>query len=498
MFYQSIRWRLQLWHGLLLVTVLTGFGITAYQLQRVNLFRRVDQELQRAANPIMARLRPPIGRDRPPLDRPEGEPFPNRRGPGGGQHPGDRLPRPDSRGDFPGPPGEFRLALSPREMGQFETGQASPLYYVIWRPDGKLLTRSPAAPAGLLRPVKQPEDGFQLIRLRDQTREWIQFAPRGETVLVGKVIERDLLELRRLAWWLSLAGAGVLVLGLAGGWWLASRAIQPIHEISNAAVRIAEGNLSHRISTVGTENELSRLAEILNSTFARLESAFAQQGRFTADASHELRTPVAVILSQTQMTLARDRTPEEYRETLQACQRAAQRMRQLIESLLKLARLDAGQEGIKREPFDLARTTRECLEMVRPLAVERDVQIVADLEPADCLGDAVGVGQVITNLVSNAVYYNREHGEVRATLRTEAALAVLTVADTGRGIPQEDLPHIFERFYRVDKSRSRASGRAGLGLAIAKAIVDMHGGRIEVSSKLGTGTVFTIRLPTPK
>src|SRR5204863_3265733 len=140
-------------------------------------------------------------------------------------------------------------------------------------------------------------------------------------------------------------------LGLAGGWWIATRAIQPIADISATATKIAAGDLSQRISAADAENELGRLASVLNSTFARLEAAFAQQARFTADASHELRTPVSVILTQTQTALSRPRTEAEYREALEACQRAAQRMRKLTNSLLELARLDAGQDTVKAEPL---------------------------------------------------------------------------------------------------------------------------------------------------
>ena len=160
----------------------------------------------------------------------------------------------------------------------------------------------------------------------------------------------------------------MLVLGLAGGWWVATRAIRPIEAISATAVKIAGGDLSQRINAADTDSELGRLAGVLNSTFARLEAAFAQQARFTSDASHELRTPVSVILSQTQTALSRERPAAEYREALEACQRAAQRMRNLTESLLELARLDAGQEPMKQERFDLLRVARECVEMVRPLA----------------------------------------------------------------------------------------------------------------------------------
>jgi signal transduction histidine kinase len=170
-------------------------------------------------------------------------------------------------------------------------------------------------------------------------------------------------------------------------------------------------------------------------------------------------------------------------------------MRRLTESLLELARLDAGQEPMKNERFDLSRVARECVELVRPLADQRGLQIQCDLPAVECVGDPERISQVATNLLSNAIHFNREHGEVKISTHADNGSVMLTVADTGVGIPDQDLPHIFERFYRVDKSRSRVQGRTGLGLAICKAIVDAHSGIVNVTSQPGRGSTFTIKLP---
>jgi len=252
-------------------------------------------------------------------------------------------------------------------------------------------------------------------------------------------------------------------------------------------------DLSQRINVAETESELGKLAAVLNSTFARLDAAFAQQKQFASDAAHELRTPVSVILTQTQTALNREREAADYKETLEACQRAAQRMRKLIGALLELARLDAGQEQLKRLKFDLTQTVAECVELIRPLANERGVKIATNLAPAEITGDAERIAQVVTNLLANAVQYNRENGDVHLKLAAQNSLAVLTVSNTGNGIPAEDLPRVFERFYRGDKSRT--GEHAGLGLAISKAIIAAHGGTIEATSNEGTGTTFTVRLP---
>jgi two-component system OmpR family sensor kinase len=200
------------------------------------------------------------------------------------------------------------------------------------------------------------------------------------------------------------------------------------------------------------------------------------------------------MLTQTQVALNRERTAPEYRETVEACQRAAQRMRQLIESLLALARFDAGQEVLNRLTFDFSKTVGDCAELVRPLAAECGVKIVLEVKPLEITGDAERLAQVVTNLLSNAIQYNKPGGNVGIKLEVQNGLAILTVADTGRGIAAADLPLVFGRFFRADQSRTGA-GNAGLGLAISRAIVETHGGTIEVASEKSAGTTFTVRLP---
>ena len=491
MIFNSIRWRLQAWHSVILIAVLIGFGITAYRVARGNQLRRIDQELQQR---LMTAFRPgPPGEAHQPKGRPPDAPHP-------GEMQGERPKEMGHEHD----PWNWREHM--REViahaGALEAGQTNAFYYLVWQRDGSLFASSPGAPKEVPMPdeaAAQPENRDrhgEVTRTRGELRELSVCFPFGDRVLVGRSMAPDLAAMHRLALWLFAAGTAVLGLGMAGGWWVATRAIRPIEEISATAQKIAGGDLSQRINASDTESELGRLAAVLNSTFARLEAAFANQVRFTADASHELRTPVSVILTQTQTALSRERAAPEYRETLTACQRAAQRMRKLIESLLELARLDAGQEQMKQERFDLSRVARESVELVRPLATERGVEIRCELPQVECMGDAERLGQVVTNLLSNAIHFNHEKGEVHVVAHAENGSAFLTVRDTGVGIPPEDLPHIFERFYRVDKSRSRVQGKTGLGLAICKAIVEAHSGSIQVTSQSGQGSSFEVRLPS--
>jgi heavy metal sensor kinase len=490
--FKSIKWRLQIWYGLILVVVLAGFGFTAYQLERGRLLGSIDDELHRRAGMLANVLRRPPPRG-PGPDR-NGQPFDR---PPPGQFPDDGPPEQNPR-----PPREFHLP--PEAAGLFGTNDPNNYYFIIEGRDGDELARSDNVPQSEVK-FQHQFNMHSLVSTLDNlpapraslnfqhNRGIFQRLPSGETIYVACSVMPELRELKITA--LKLAGVGGIILffGLAGGGWFVSRALRPIENISSAAVKISAGDLSQRISIAETESELGQLAAVLNATFARLEAAFAQQQQFTSDAAHELRTPVSVMLTQAQTALNRERTAPEYRETVEACQRAAQRMRKLIESLLALARLDAGQEVLKRLRFDFSKTVSDCAELVKPIAEARDIKISTTLEPIEITGDSERLAQVVTNLLTNAIQYNRDEGEVKIKLELQNGFAVLTVADTGAGIPPEDLPRVFERFYRAEKSRTGA-GNSGLGLAISKAIVEAHGGSIEVASELDRGTIFTVRL----
>ncbi len=459
-FPKSIRWRLQLWYGALLVAVLCGFGFTAFHFEKTRRFQRIDEEIQTRVSALVVALR-----------------SANRQPPGEGQR---GTPQ-----QGPAPLGELRL--TPQQSALF-AGDAG-YYFAVWLRAKDPLLHSPNAPPSI--PLPQSRDAA--VRMRGEFRESFLFAAPVDCVLVGRSIAAEEAEFRKFAAVLSAIGGAVLVAGLIGGWWLATRAIRPVEDIGATAEKIAAGDLSQRINTSETDSELGRLAGVLNTTFARLDAAFAQQARFTADAAHELRTPVTVLLTQAQSALTRERPAAEYRETIEACQRAAQRMRGLIESLLELARMDAGQEPLRRADCDLSRIAADCVELISPLAEKRRITIHAELSRSPCRCDAERIAQVVTNLLANAVEYNREGGSLRITTMHGGGCATLTVQNTGPGIPAADLPHVFERFHRVDKAR--AAGHSGLGLAIAQAIVNAHGGNITAESTEGESATFRVKLP---
>ena len=479
MILHSIKWRLQAWHGFLLVCLVAGLMTGFYTFERRASLQAIDNELLEVVTPLLPKLAPPRGRG-----------FGER---GAGER-GRRPPPPEDNG-LPPEDRPFNDGPPPERARELRAFNSEKIYYVAWDADDFRFAASTNAPLDVPRPqFDRPKEG-RYFRTRDQQRELAHFVPNGICVLVGTSLAPALAQLQKLAATLALIGCGIVVTGLAVGWGLATRSLRPIAEISRAAQEIAAGDLSRRINPSEAESELGQLATVLNSTFARLDAAFAQQKQFTSDAAHELRTPVSVILTQTQSTLNKERSPAEYRETLEACQRAAQRMRRLIESLLELARLDAGQETLKRMRFDLAKTVGECVALVRPLAEQRRIRIITELSATETEGDPERVAQVITNLLSNAVNHNREGGEIRITTQSSNGAALLTVADTGPGIAPEHLPHLFGRFYRADAARTAAQGRSGLGLAISKAIVEAHGGTIEVTSAPDAGAIFTVRLP---
>jgi two-component system OmpR family sensor kinase len=487
---KSIKWRLQVWYGLILVVVLAGFGFTAYQLERGRLLGRIDSELHRRVEILVGALRrpPPHGPEgnEPPFDRPPPSQFPD-----------DGPP-----GQNPRPPREFHLP--PEAAGLFGTNDSNNFYFIIEGRAGDELARSDNVPQSEVHFQHRFNADTKLSSLNNlpapraslnfkDNRGIFQRLPSGETIYVGCSVMPEGRELKMIKLKLSGVGAVILFFGLAGGWWIVSRSLLPVVAISSAAVKISAGDLSQRINVAEAESELGKLGSVLNSTFARLEAAFAQQKQFASDAAHELRTPVTVMLTQAQTALNRERSPAEYRETVEVCQRAAQRMRKLIGALLELARLDAGQEQMKRLRFDFSRTVADCVELVRPLAEESEIKIFTELSPLEITGDAERLAQVATNLLTNAIQYNKPGGEVRVKLASQSGLAILTVSNTGNGISREDLPHVFRRFYRGDKSRT--GGNTGLGLAISKAIVEAHGGAIEVFSTEKAGTFFTVRLP---
>ena len=290
----------------------------------------------------------------------------------------------------------------------------------------------------------------------------------------------------------------VLLLASAGGYFLARKSLAPMASMDRQTKQISAGSLSSRLDVTNPRDELGSLAITINDLLSRLESSFKEQQRFIADASHELRTPLAVLRSETEIALNKTRTVEEYQDSLSLIKDEAERLSRIVEDLFILARqpLDAPQAMIK-EPVLLNDAVRDCARAAQVLASRKRVRLDTESDPQSMVlyGDGELIKRMILNLLDNAVKYTPQDGKISISLMRQNSHAEIVVRDTGIGIPEADQLHVFDRFYRVDKARSRALGGAGLGLSIASWIVEAHNGKISVESTPNRGSKFTIELP---
>jgi heavy metal sensor kinase len=302
----------------------------------------------------------------------------------------------------------------------------------------------------------------------------------------------------RLLLILGIAIPLALLLGSYGGLVLANQALRPVDQLTRAAEHISASDLNERVPVPNQTDELGRLAAQFNAMIARLQAAFERQRQFTSDASHELRTPLAVMRGEIELSLRRERTAPDYQRTLTSNLEEIIRLSRLVEDLLMLARADAGKVELQREPLELRQLCAAMTEYIAPLAEQRNQTLRYEAPAADITinADTQRIKQLLLNLLDNAIKYTGEGGAITLSLKAENNEAILTVTDTGRGIPTEDMPHVFERFFRRSaKTADRTASGSGLGLSIVKWIVDAHDGQIEAHSKLGEGTTFEVRLP---
>ena len=284
----------------------------------------------------------------------------------------------------------------------------------------------------------------------------------------------------------------------AGSWWLANRAIAPVRAITAQATAIRAGS-HHRILASADTHEYEQLIEVLNGMLARLDAAFEAQRQFTADASHELRSPLTALRGELELVRRRDRAPAEYRAVVDSALEEVERLCRVSDDLLTLARSDAGVMEPRLRQADLAELVSHTLERLRGRAEQSGIELRLHApEQLRACFDPDLIGRVLWNLLDNAVKFSRPGGVVDVWLRAESDQALVEVADAGPGIPVEQIPRLFERFFRVDESRTTgaATSGTGLGLSIAMALVQLHGGEITVDNREGGGAVFRVRLPT--
>lgn len=461
---KTIRVRLTLWYVALLTLGLVGFSALLYFSLSQTLFAELDRALAAEGGQMNAEVEIDVDKKR------HGE----------------------------------RLKFDEKE-DELEPGDAVALYDLAGtRVFANDRSHLPPVPAGeALARAAQGKHAFSTVTMSDGSTWRLLTRPavyKERTVGVLQVArsqgEVDAV-LGSLGTLLAIALPLMLVPAFAGGLFLAGRALDPVDRIVQTAEHIGAEDLSRRLNVATSSDELGRLAATFDRMLDRLERAFQRQRQFTADAAHELRTPLALLTSQADLALAQPRTQAEYRAALESIRTDTTRMSQLLADLLTLARADAGHEPLVIERLDLNALTDDVVSTMSPLAEGCGVRLaVADAEHVAMVeADQTRLTQLLVNLVDNGIKYTPAGGTVTVSVAETRDGPVLEVADTGVGIAPEHLPHVFERFYRVDKARSRADGGAGLGLAICQWIARAHGGDIRVESQPGRGTAFRVRFP---
>jgi heavy metal sensor kinase len=314
-------------------------------------------------------------------------------------------------------------------------------------------------------------------------------------IIVGR-LPQDIQSMLRIFRGVTIYSAlAVLLLAGIGGMFLANQTLKPVHRITDIARGIGEGDLSQRID-IQSDDEMGRLASTLNGMIARLEEAFNRQKQFAADASHELRTPLAVIQAESSLALDKKRTQAEYRKSLDLVSQEVAYMSEVIGKLLQLARSDAGSEQLNLWDVNLRDLWAELASDMEALALEKGLHVLeGPMDNLSVKGDKVKLRQLFMNILDNAIRYTPSGGSITGSIIRKEGNAVVSISDTGMGISAEHLPFIFDRFYRVDKSRTRAEGGTGLGLAIAGSIAKTHGGEIQIESQVGKGSTFHVIFP---
>jgi heavy metal sensor kinase len=399
---------------------------------------------------------------------------------------------------------DITAAKLQEEVAEEYGGEHAGEYLELFDEQGNLIFRSAQLESGKLS-KDLPEATLKSVEVDRKLGEKpmrfrVSLIRVGERVYQARIgtpiweVRRTLATFRQ---YLLMLAPVLLAVAAGVGYWLSRRALAPVDKLTQAARSIGGGSLGSRLDVRKTGDELQRLADTLNEMLERIEASFRRITEFTADASHELRTPVSLIRTEAELALRRSRNEEEYRGALEHILGEAERTTRLLEQLLALARTDAGREFLEFREVDLKAVAAQAAEAWGGVVRSKELGFACEI-PEDRMavrGDEAALRRVVDILLDNAVKYAKEKGTIWLTLREEAGNAVMTVEDDGIGIPAEEQGKIFERFYRVDKARSRSQGGAGLGLAIAHWIVGQHRGTIGVESAVGKGSKFEVRLP---
>ena len=455
---RSIHFRLILWYSSLLILVLAVFGAYAYHNLQTRLYSEMEQTLSRRAHNIADNILTNNAQQKVVAEKI------------------DELYSPENNSRF------IRILKTD-----------GTIFYISGQPRDKEfdVTKIPA-PGNLIASTREEKLGRKLnmiiVEVPAKTENGSFIIEMGALTNGMDSALHNLI--RTLLLGLPIV---VLIIG-TGGYVLVQRSLKPVENIRAKAEQITFGNLSNRLPVKHTGDALQHLSETLNQMLRRLEDAYEQAKRFSADASHELRTPLAIMRGELESLLKRD-LPDDIIGSVGSVLEEIERLSHITESLFAISRLDAGEAKIQNIKFDLTDLVKSTAEQMKLMAVEKAIQLTIDAkEPVYIEADPARLKQVVVNLLDNAIKYTPEKGNILIRVHNAVDKAIFEIIDSGIGIPKEALPHVFERFYRADKVRSREIGGAGLGLSIVRSICHAHGGNIELKSVEGKGTVCRIEL----
>ncbi len=468
MLFKTIKFKMTLWYVAILGIILSCFSLFLYLTLADSLYKGVDNKIRTMAEIVVSSARSPLGAgtSMADLDQIMTERFGIR------------------------PLGRFIQILD--ESGKI--GDRSTNLRDVQIPISVQTMK--AASKGIV--TFETVQVMGKYSLRVVTMPIMENEKMAGIVQVGSSLEGVEEALDQLLLILLIAVPALLLVASAGGLFLANKALRPVDAITQIARRIGSGDLSQRIRIKRVNDELGRLASTFNEMIAKLEKSFRQVKRFTADASHELKTPLTILRGEVEVGLKKKRGLKEYQQILASNLEEINRMSRIVEDLLTLSRADMGELTMEREEIELSALAREVWQDLQLLARKKRIQLrFMDNGVTRVEGDSLFLRQLILNLTENGLKYTRQGGEVTVKVKGDRDQGVvrLLVTDTGVGIPQKDLKRIFDRFYRVDRARSRETGGTGLGLSICQWIAHAHAGQIAVESRVGKGSTFTVTLP---
>jgi heavy metal sensor kinase len=483
---QSIRARLTLWYTLLVLSTLLLFGAISYMVTSKTLSENLDLSLKNEVRWVRDFIQPQAGKVRP------------------GRRSIDTMIR-KKAGQIPG---------STSETDRDTTEEADEIWNQIFKhtlqsPKKTYIQFTDRRGTAIYRSYNLGTDSLVFtdtvgMNATVLTTGWLNGEPirialardKDYTYLVGYPLQ-EVRELLQSLYLIFLVMAPLaLAVSVFGGLALANKSLAPVDEIATRTRRITAENLDQTLPVRTVDDEIGRLTLTVNEMIRRLRDSFVQIRQFSADASHELRTPLTIVRGEIELALRSMKSPEEYRRVLESTLEEVLRLTSIIDNLLTLAKADQGLYRAEFSEVDLKMLVDELYEDSEVLASRKRIRV--DLEsgtPITIVGDRGRLRQLFLNLIDNAIKYTPEGGTITMGVRRENGCAIFRVADTGVGIPAEELPRIFDRFYRVDKARSREMGGTGLGLSIAKWIAELHRGSIDVQSEPQKGSVFTVTLP---